>query len=159
MINLQDLLDDQDNLQVVMAGSRPNDLGPGEKIQFIKDMVLAAEDELHEMLGEVGWKPWATSRHINVDAFKGEWIDLFHFVMNLALVVDMDSEEIAELYDQKRLKNIQRMRDKYDGVSTKCPRCRREYTDEFVNCLPKDGFGRAYCSKDDYYIDSTGELA
>lgn len=120
-----------------------------ERIEFIRWNVLALISELNEMLDEIGWKPWAKSNHINESTAFGELIDAWHFMMNLALVISPNSsaEETAQafvsVYEKKRRKNIQRQIDGYDGVSTKCPWCKRalddagairvKYTDEHGN--------------------------
>jgi hypothetical protein len=103
---------------------------PEERAQFIKDMVLALEDELHEALGEVGWKPWAESRHVNRDAYMGELIDAFHFFMNLMLVVDMTADELFLGYMEKRQRNKARWAAEggYTGLD-KCPGCKRAIDD------------------------------
>lgn len=108
-------------------------------IDFIHWNVTAATDELHELLGEIGWKPWAKSRHINLEAARGEWIDALHFMLNLALVLGMDGEMIKALYDGKHAKNAKRQEEGYDGVSTKCPGCKRALDDNAVQC----GFNKA----------------
>src|SRR3546814_16501718 len=35
-------------------------------VEYIKNQVLALLDEGHEALNEVGWKPWASSRHVKI---------------------------------------------------------------------------------------------
>jgi dimeric dUTPase (all-alpha-NTP-PPase superfamily) len=131
---LKHMLDLQEELQVKAYGENPGEFESNEeRIQFIKDMILALTDELHEMLGEVGWKPWATSDHINEDAFKNELIDAWHFLMNLMLVVNMSAEELYERYIAKRQKNIKRQDNGYDGLN-KCPICKRAYDDDAVEC-------------------------
>ena len=115
----------QRDLQVNSFGQDPGDLSPEDQIQFIKDMVLALEDELHEALGECGWKPWASSRHVNEDAFKKELIDALHFWVNLCLAVGMDADEAVERYFAKAAVNARRQEEGYDGVSGKCPTCSR----------------------------------
>jgi dimeric dUTPase (all-alpha-NTP-PPase superfamily) len=120
----------QEELQRNAYGKSPLEMEDDEeRVQFIKDMVLAAEDELHEALAEVGWKPWATSRHINEEAFKGELVDLFHFFMNLCLVVKMTPQELHERYAEKRERNIKRQQRGYDGIAGKCMICRRDFED------------------------------
>src|SRR5690606_25002112 len=64
-------------------GLDPADLPEEERIEFIRWNVLALTDELHEALNECGWKPWATSRHVNEEAALKELIDAWHFFMNL----------------------------------------------------------------------------
>lgn len=120
----------QRELQRSTYGKDPGEItDPEERVQFIKDMNLALQDELHEMLGEVGWKPWATSRHVNEEAAKGELVDGFHFFMNLCMAVNMDAEELFERYQEKRLRNKQRQAEGYDGVEGKCARCKRAFDD------------------------------
>lgn len=130
----QDALDAQRQLQVKAYGYDPVEMPQDEKIEFIRWNILALEDELHEAIAEVGWKPWATSRHINREAFRGELVDAFHFLMNLMLVVDIDAEEFLSAYRAKREKNAKRQAAGYDGVSGKCAGCSRALDDDAVSC-------------------------
>ena len=104
------------------------------KIEFIKNNILATLDELHEGLAEVGWKPWASSKHINRDALKGELVDVLHFYINLLGVIGVTPDELFEAYFNKAAKNKKRQEDGYDGVSTKCPGCKRALDDDAVEC-------------------------
>lgn len=141
MDKLDALFAKQRQLQVEKMGGDPCNLdGPlpastQKRIQFIKDMVMALEDELHEALAEVGWKPWATSTHINRDAYVGEMVDALHFFLNLCLVVGVDADELFTKYLAKNAKNAQRQDEGYDGVSTKCPGCNRALDDDAVQCM------------------------
>lgn len=107
-----------------------------ERNEWIRWNILALEDELHEALAETGWKPWATSKHINREAYASEIVDAFHFFMNLMLVVDISVDELLEKYFEKRGLNEKRQSDGYDGVSTKCPVCKRAFDDVSVLCTP-----------------------
>jgi len=120
----------QSELQARTYGRDPSEIAePEERAQFIKDMVLALTDELHEALGEVGWKPWATSRHFNEEEFKGEMVDAFHFFMNLCLIAGMDADELFTRYQEKRTRNQSRHASGYDGVDGKCAHCKRAFDD------------------------------
>lgn len=130
----EDAMKDQWALQVQSYKKDPTALSDEERAEFIRWNVLALEDELHEALAEVGWKPWATSRHLNREAFKGEMVDAFHFLMNLLLAADISAEEFLEGYQAKRRKNAKRQSDGYDGVSTKCPGCNRALDDDATKC-------------------------
>lgn len=134
MSDLQQLLEAQRELQIKSYGKDPAELTTDEKVQFIKDMTLALTDEVHEALQEVGWKPWATSRHINRDAFVGELVDALHFFLNLCLVADVDGFELMEKYMAKRKKNADRQEAGYTGVDGKCPSCHRALDDDAVSC-------------------------
>lgn len=131
------------NLQIDSYGANPLELMEEDRIEFIRWNVLALEDELHEALAETGWKPWATSRHINTDKFHGELVDAFHFFMNLCLVSGLTADQLLERYFEKRSINAKRQARGYDGVEGKCPKCRRALDDPTVVCKynPKTGLG------------------
>lgn len=119
----------------------------GELIAYLKDQVLAMLDEGHEALNEMGWKPWATSRHINREAFAGELADILCFLVNLALGVGMTAHDLFLLHQEKARRNIKRQQDKYDGVTGKCPGCNRAIDDLRAKGLPVGNFGGVdYCS-------------
>ena len=143
---LEKMFEAQRLLQIEAYGKDPAEItDPVERIQFIKDMHIALTDELHEALSETGWKPWATSQHVNEEAFKGELIDAWHFFMNLCMAVNMGPEELHDRYMKKRQKNIQRQIDGYDGVSTKCPGCGRALDDDAVRCTKNPNYPEVWC--------------
>lgn len=135
---LRDMFARQYELQTETYDVNLHEMTPEQRIQYIKDNVLAATDELHEVLGETGWKPWATSRHLNDEAYMNEIVDLWHFVMNLMLATghhpDFLAEQLYFRYIQKNRKNAKRQEDGYDGVAGKCPGCKRAYDDTAVLC-------------------------
>lgn len=159
-MSLQELLNAQARLQKLMPphryalgyplyGLNTND----QVIEFLTAMHVAQTDEMHEMLGEIGWKPWATSRHINRDAAVSEMVDEFHFFMNRLLALGVDEEELTRLYYAKHGKNAKRQREGYDGVSTKCPECHRAYDDDFVDCYPAVDYTTfPYCAQTGSYF-------
>lgn len=133
-LDFQRALEAQRQLQIKSYGADPVTLTGDEAADWIRWNVLALEDELHEALAETGWKPWATSRHINRDAFIGELVDSFHFLMNLMLVVDCSADEFLDKYFVKRGINAARQAAGYDGVTTKCVKCKRALDDVSVAC-------------------------
>lgn len=127
---LGEMFELQGVLQADAYGKHPSFIdNDEERTQFIKDMILALSDELHEALAEVGWKPWATSRHLNTESFHGELVDAWHFFMNLCLVSGLTPDLLYQKYIEKRQRNIQRQQDGYDGVEGKCSNCKRDFTD------------------------------
>lgn len=157
---MQDWLDSQSELQHKMPSPHPtvlyvnatddNEGGSEEDrkaaIDFIHWNITALADEAHELLAEIGWKPWAKSRHINLEAARGEFIDMMHFMGNLALVLGMDdAAEIMRRYHAKHEKNAKRQEDGYDGVSTKCPGCKRALDDEAVKCRVEPDHNKYFC--------------
>ena len=126
----------QRELQLNTYGKDPGTLTGEERIQFLKDMHVAQIDEMHESLGEIGWKPWATSKHVNEAAMQGELVDEFHFFMNRCMAVGMTPDMLYDKYVAKRAKNIARQEAAggYDGIAGKCPVCRRALDDDAVKC-------------------------
>lgn len=125
----------QRELQIKAYGKDPATLQGEERIQFFKEMKLALQDELHEALNEMGWKPWAKSKHFNEEAVQGEIVDAWHFFMNLCLVANMSPELLWAKYMAKRQKNIERQLAGYTGVDEKCPVCKRALDDDAVECV------------------------
>jgi hypothetical protein len=137
-------------------GAVPDRMAPRERIQYVKDMVLAATIELGEVLNETQWKPWARgSSRINVDAYVGELVDVWHFLMNLLLAAGYEPTDAADkLYEGyliKRGVNERRAADDYDGVSTKCVSCHRALDDSAVACWRRGDQG--YCGYENVDIN------
>lgn len=105
MDRLEEMLKMQEDLQrKYNGGFAPQDLEPEKKIEFIRTMMLATEDELHEALRETTWKPWSTSarlRLINREQYKAELVDAWHFFMNLLLVANITADEFFNEYLRK----------------------------------------------------------
>lgn len=129
MDRLDEMLDLQRQLQARINGYDVDDQTQTQRINNISLNVLALTDELHELLKETGWKPWATSRHINRMEAQQELVDAWHFMMNLMLHLDMSAEDLWMGYHQKHKVNFMRQEEGYDGVSGKCPACRRDVSE------------------------------
>lgn len=101
-----------------------------ERADSVIQNVIALEDELHEAMQEIKWKPWLTTGRgdwVDRDAFVKELVDAFHFFMNLLVLACDDGEEepmdISALVDEfvaryfaKRQVNAKRQADGYDGT-------------------------------------------
>lgn len=139
---LDEMLQAQDAMQADTYGQGLRELLPDDVPTAVSQAttnVLAALDELHELLAETSWKPWAKGDYLNLEAARGEWIDAWHFMMNLANLLGLDSASIKSRYFAKRAKNIRRQEEGYDGRSTKCPGCHRALDDDAVKCHPMRG--------------------
>lgn len=130
-------------------GAHPEDIeDPQELIDYFIYMKTALDDELHEMIKEIGWKPWATSRHINMEGVKSELVDAFQFFMNLCFAAKMDSNELMIRHAEKLKKNYERAGNGYDGVKGKCAWCGRALDDDYVSCeVSVEGTNFSYCSE------------
>jgi hypothetical protein len=96
----------------------------------------ALVSEAGELLAEFGWKPWAQPRGwVNRANALKEAVDVAHFLGNILCAIGVTDEEWEEAYRKKQEVNRQRQRDGYDGVSGKCPGCKRSY-DDGIECTP-----------------------
>lgn len=137
---LSQMLGMQRDLQVQAYGRDPGQMDTDEKIQFIKDMVLALTDELHELLAETDWKPWTQGdRKINYDGAKKELVDCWHFFQNIQIALGMSTDELYKSYVKKRQVNADRQANGYDGRTTKCPGCRRALEDVSLTDIKLSG--------------------
>jgi hypothetical protein len=83
-----------------------------ERTTYIKNQAQYVDQELHEMLRELRYfKEWKTydwdddevaSRW---EAARREFIDAFHFIMNIGLALEMDTHDIYEEYLKKNVEN------------------------------------------------------
>ena len=77
---------------------------------YIRDVVLCATDELHEVLGEVNWKPWKNNRGIkNMENYREEMADVLHFILDLYLAAGLTGRDIVLDYLSKHYENLYRM--------------------------------------------------
>jgi hypothetical protein len=120
-------------LQVYTYQQDPRELEGKDCTDFLMWNAFAATDELHEAMQEIGWKPWASSRHVNSELFLEEVVDALHFIGNMVLAAAMDRRETPEqlakilwvMYTKKLKINADRQVQGYDGLKGKCPTCRR----------------------------------
>lgn len=72
-------------------------------------LAFALEDEIHEFIRELNWKPWKqTKKEVNIELVQKELIDAWHFLIELSLMWGLNSENVADLYLQKNLENHKR---------------------------------------------------
>lgn len=134
---LDRMLQKQEAFQQSLASGGLAELLPDDipkAVDAITINVLALEDELHELLGETSWKPWAKGDFINLTAARGEFIDAWHFMLNLGNLLGFDAHSLEAAYNRKLDKNFARQKAGYDGRSTKCPGCHRALDDDGVAC-------------------------
>ena len=151
---LQEIFDRQLSLQNQAYGKDLVAIGNGggeAMAQEVKDNILALEDELHEALNEVGWKPWATSRHMNREAYLSELVDALHFLVNLYALGGGDAMDMFERYLKKNNRNRERQLEGYDGIKGKCPGCHRALDDPAVEC--QQGIYQTWCTATKQWYD------
>jgi hypothetical protein len=114
---------------------------PEARLEYLRTMVLACTAELHEALEETGWKTWVSSNHINEDRAFSELCDALQFLLNCMFAVcpqGTTPQQVARWIDDYHVAkvkvNLNRHIKGYDGVSTKCNKCKRALDDLGVKC-------------------------
>jgi len=80
--------------------------------EWIQKEVLAMISELAELLDEVNFKWWKNPRPLNLEAIKGELVDLLHFLVSMCLKLGINAEELYQGYVQKNQENFKRQQGK-----------------------------------------------
>ncbi len=95
------------------AWGRLPDLDDGAAVSsYIRQTVLCATDELHELLHEVHWKPWKASCGIrDVEAYREELADVLHFILDLYLAAGLTGDDLVHDYVSKHYENVRRLID------------------------------------------------
>lgn len=98
-------------------GNDPTAMSFMERIQFIKDNWTNLTTEYTELLERLPWKPWKkytdeqkagwTSKEQELET-KYEFVDMFHFLMNMGLCLGITPTEFAQLYAAKNKENLDR---------------------------------------------------
>lgn len=97
-MELSDLLAAQRSQQVNCFGTDPLSLPLDERADYVRLNVLAATDELHELLAEMTWKPWDRRTKgvvLRPDRAASEIADVLAFVCNLALAYHVSADELV----------------------------------------------------------------
>ena len=84
-----------------------------ERQQWILNYCRALVQEVAELTDCVPWKWWASYQKFNKQNARVEIVDLLHFVISLAQVVEMTPDDLFEAYTKKHLVNLQRQESGY----------------------------------------------
>jgi dUTPase len=126
-------------------------------MRSIRTQTLACARELFEALDETGWKPWASSDHINLEGFRSELIDAFRFLMNLMIISGMSPDDVLKYYQASMDKTNARVELGYTGLN-KCPACKRAYDDKHVGCHMYDNENQiGWCESKQIHTNQAGE--
>lgn len=149
MDRLSDIIRRQRELQTEY-GYKYENMTLEERVATIKDMYVAATQELGEALDETSWKPWTVGSPFINEALTGEIVDALQFMLNMLFCQypELNEFQLAQLINEKHSKKVainhKRLMENYDGVSTKCRNCKRAL-DEVT--LVEEFDGTAYVTK------------
>jgi len=94
-------------------GVNPGNLSKEGKIQWILNYTRAMQQEIAELVDSVPWKWWAKYQDFDEQNAKVEVVDLFHFLVAIAQVLDMSPEDIYNAYVKKNKVNHERQSSGY----------------------------------------------
>lgn len=91
-----------------------------DKQEFINQMLLAIFEETVEIMKKTAYKNpnfvkfgWKKNQQWDVEVFKIEIVDLWHFLMNLCLITGFTPEEFYKIYCEKNKINHERQDNGY----------------------------------------------
>ncbi len=94
-------------------GVDTSNLTDEEKVKWVLNYCRAMTQEIAELTDSVPWKWWAKYQKFDQQNAKVEVIDLFHFLISLAQVLGMTSEDVFQAYLKKNEVNHQRQNKGY----------------------------------------------
>lgn len=80
-------------------------LSEKNKQAYINETVLALVDEVMEALRETPWKSWKKNATYNKKEFRGEIVDIWHFIINLSLAAGFTPKSLHEAFMEKNKEN------------------------------------------------------
>jgi dimeric dUTPase (all-alpha-NTP-PPase superfamily) len=79
-----------------------------EQTRWILNYTRAMTQEMAELTDSVPWKWWAKYQKFDAQNARVEVVDLFHFLISLAQVLGMSSDDVFAAYVKKNEVNFQR---------------------------------------------------
>jgi dimeric dUTPase (all-alpha-NTP-PPase superfamily) len=77
--------------------------------KFIPQIMFALVCELGEIGDEINWKHWKkTQKEVDMQNLRMEFIDAFHFLLEMMIMCGMDAEDIYWEYKNKMTENLAR---------------------------------------------------
>jgi dimeric dUTPase (all-alpha-NTP-PPase superfamily) len=89
-------------------GVRTGGMSDAEKTQWVLNYCRAMTQEIAELTDSVPWKWWAKYQKFDQQNARVEVVDLFHFLISLAQVLDMSADDVFAAYAKKNQVNVQR---------------------------------------------------
>ena len=86
-------------------GVKMVEMNDDDRAQWILNYIRAMQQELAELTDSVPWKWWAKYQEFDKQNAKVEIVDLFHFLISLAQVMGMTSDDVFNAYLEKNKVN------------------------------------------------------
>lgn len=119
---LEVMVKKQAEFQTRLYGAEFLDWDAKQRVEYIKEHSIHLTQELHEMLYELPFfKPWKDYTGMDEEAIclgfakaRLEFVDMWHFMMNIMIQLGFTVEELSYMYHQKHKENNQRQDEGYD---------------------------------------------
>jgi dimeric dUTPase (all-alpha-NTP-PPase superfamily) len=79
-----------------------------EQTRWVLNYTRAMTQEIAELTDSVPWKWWAKYQKFDAQNARVEVVDLFHFLISLAQVLGMSSDDVFDAYVKKNEVNFKR---------------------------------------------------
>lgn len=86
---------------------------PNNRVNQVNVLCDAILQEVLELKNLTDWKYWKKFKGFDMDAAREELIDALHFLIHLAIVMDMNPQDFFDEYKKKWKINIQRQDSNY----------------------------------------------
>lgn len=96
-------------------GVRTEGLSEEEKTKWVLNYTRAMQQELAELIDSVPWKWWARYQQFDEQNARVEVIDLFHFLVSLAQILEMSPDDLYNAYLKKNKVNHSRQDSGYES--------------------------------------------
>ena len=110
---MEDKLDSIFSLQKGLTSMMSLDRYPKETEEKISALCTAIMHEAIELQRTTNWKWWKTPTAFNQMEAKEELIDIWHFVIQASIELNLTPDEILDEYKRKNEINRQRQKDGY----------------------------------------------
>ena len=110
---MEDKLDSIISLQKCLTSMMNLDRYPKETEEKISALCTAILHEAVELQRTTNWKWWKTPTTFNEKEAKEELIDIWHFVIQASIELNLTPDEILDEYKRKNEINRQRQKDGY----------------------------------------------
>ncbi len=111
-----DKLDELFRLQKLLnerIGIKTDNMSDEERIKWVLNYCRAMSQEIAELTDSVPWKWWAKYQKFDKQNAKVEVIDLLHFLISLAQVLGLNSDDLYDGYVKKNKINFVRQETGY----------------------------------------------
>ena len=110
---MEDKLDSIFSLQKGLTNMMNLDRYPKETEEKISALCTAIIHEAVEMQRTTNWKWWKKPTSFNEEEAREELIDIWHFLIQASIELDLTPDEILKEYQRKNQINKQRQKDGY----------------------------------------------